>query len=61
MTYDSNLVSDDESEQELLSNNNEDDDQEDLPSQREQPLVTNFDLNGPKDLTSPTVIEDEED
>jgi GAG-pre-integrase domain len=44
-----------------LSDNDDDDDEQDLPSQREQPLVSDYDLNGPKDSASPTVIEDEED
>ena len=63
MTYESQMVSDDEEEgQEGQDDDQEDsdsEDSEDLPFQREHPLHTDFNLEGPKGARTPTVVEDE--
>ena len=62
MTYESQMVSDDEDEgQEEDQVESDSEDSEDLPFQREHPLHTDFNLEGPKGARMPTVVEDEED
>ncbi|WP_317203594.1 hypothetical protein, partial [Janthinobacterium sp.] len=61
MSYESQMVSDDEDE-----GNNEDQVQSDRtsndsPLQREHPLYTSFNLEGPQGARTPTIVEDEED
>jgi hypothetical protein len=60
-TYDANLVSDteDQDNQDKSQSDSDNDDSSVLLSQsREHPLVTDLNLEGPKDATTPTVIED---
>ena len=60
--FDSNVVSEDEQEGESDTNEQEEA-MSYLPDSRDSPLITDFDLNGPKESQqeAPTIINDEED
>ena len=64
LAYDANTIMDDEQEQ-LESEDETQDDNEsmtsDSPLDRQDPLFTDFNMDGPKDAPSPMVIIDEED
>ena len=63
LAYDANIITDDEEEIESEDEVQDDDESTtpDSPVDRKDPLFTDFNLNGPKDAPSPTVIVDEED
>ena len=60
LAYDANTITDDEGDQ-LESEGDNESTTSDSPMDRQDPLFTDFNMDGPKDAPSPTVIIDEED